>query len=95
MKMPFGKYKGRELSSVPADYVSWALDNCDLSPPLRAALESRIGRAPDICRLIRDWHHRMKLRYHPDLGGTEEGMAAVDAGLVLLEELFGVVAFDK
>jgi exodeoxyribonuclease X len=34
--IPFGKYKGRKLSDVPRDYVSWCLNTMtDLDPDLR------------------------------------------------------------
>lgn len=29
MKMPFGKYKGREMDSIPSDYLKWVAGNVD------------------------------------------------------------------
>jgi DNA polymerase III epsilon subunit-like protein len=38
-KIPFGKHKGKNLSDLPDDYVTWLLNKCDnLNPDLRASL---------------------------------------------------------
>lgn len=29
MKMPYGKYKGMEMTQLPADYLQWILSNFD------------------------------------------------------------------
>jgi len=29
MKMPFGKFKGREIDSLPSDYLKWVAGNVD------------------------------------------------------------------
>jgi hypothetical protein len=44
MKMPFGRYKGRLVSSLPDDYLEWlaALDN--LREPLAAAVWRELNR---------------------------------------------------
>lgn len=39
MKMPFGKYKGKKVSSIPKDYLSWLLKECDLYEPLKGKVE--------------------------------------------------------
>ncbi|CAN5626549.1 hypothetical protein BH23CHL8_BH23CHL8_31480 [soil metagenome] len=38
--MPFGKYKGRPLASVPVDYLSWLLSREGLRSGLRADIET-------------------------------------------------------
>ncbi|NMC19936.1 MAG: hypothetical protein GYA33_05885 [Thermogutta sp.] len=43
MKMPFGRYRGATLSSVPESYLCWLLDNADLSPTLERAVSERLG----------------------------------------------------
>jgi hypothetical protein len=41
--MPFGKYKGKPLSQVPADYLAWLVANTDaLDSALLAIIESRL-----------------------------------------------------
>ncbi len=40
-EMPFGKYKGVPISTIPLDYVRWVLENVvDLDPDLRWNLEN-------------------------------------------------------
>ena len=39
VKMPFGKHNGMPLELVPPDYLLWVLDNCDLRPALKRAIE--------------------------------------------------------
>jgi hypothetical protein len=104
MRMPWGKYRGRELADVPEDYLLWALDNCQrVGPSLRRAIEERLGMigerpspAPpptvptDLDRVIRTWHRQMTMKYHPDRGGTTEQMQLVNEGAELLRKLAGL-----
>jgi hypothetical protein len=34
MKMPFGRYKGREVASIPPDYLEWVMDNLSVGSEL-------------------------------------------------------------
>lgn len=43
MKMPFGKYKDQDLDDIPEDYLVWVLDNCEIRPTLRRAIEVVLG----------------------------------------------------
>src|SRR5262245_22912695 len=37
--MPFGKFRGSQIASVPPNYLLWVLDNCEnLDQPLRKAI---------------------------------------------------------
>jgi exodeoxyribonuclease X len=38
--MPFGKHKGLLLADVPGDYRDWLLNQEDIDPYLRKALEA-------------------------------------------------------
>lgn len=43
MKMPFGKYKGMEISTLPVDYLRWLVSNFepgDIRAEARRVLES-------------------------------------------------------
>jgi hypothetical protein len=42
--MPWGKYKGRELSDVPGSYLCWALEEATLMPGLRSAIRRELDR---------------------------------------------------
>lgn len=87
MEMPFGKYRGQELSDVPGDYLVWVLENVDMSkrPTLRAAIEQRLGLTGmasgdriDLVATIRDWYRRLALDFHPDHRGSNEAMLAIN-----------------
>jgi hypothetical protein len=38
MLMPFGKYKGHDLDTLPDEYLLWVIANIPLREPLRSAL---------------------------------------------------------
>jgi Putative quorum-sensing-regulated virulence factor len=46
MRMRFGKYKGRRLEDIPADYLQWVLDNAHPDGMLRRAIQERLSRLP-------------------------------------------------
>ena len=37
--MPYGKYKGRPMEDVPADYLIWLVDNQRASPEVMSYVE--------------------------------------------------------
>ena len=43
MKMPFGKYKGRDVTEVPESYLSWALGHVKLEAGLARAIVAQLG----------------------------------------------------
>jgi hypothetical protein len=42
--MPFGKHAGRELFSLPGDYLSWLLENLSLYEPLKSAVVEELRK---------------------------------------------------
>jgi exodeoxyribonuclease X len=40
--MPFGKYKGQLLNEIPTSSLRWYLENCDLQPSLKEAIEALV-----------------------------------------------------
>jgi hypothetical protein len=104
--MPFGKFKGRLLSELPDGYLLWLLDLPDLNPWLRRALEIEMARRDDGPRppgrqegvialadlrpLVKRWFGELSLRWHPDRGGTQETMQAVNQAHDRLRELLGL-----
>lgn len=46
MKMPFGKYKGANLSEIPINYLVWLKDKTDLWEPLKSQVESIVSQEP-------------------------------------------------
>jgi hypothetical protein len=92
--MPFGRYKGRPLSALPADYLDWLATLPDLRPPLRAAVAAEQARRdetdarpshggcphPTVANeLISAGLRVLSKRHHPDVGGSHGAMLAVNA----------------
>lgn len=47
-RMPFGKYKGRLISEIPVDYVTWMIKNIpNLKPALYSALQKRLSETEE------------------------------------------------
>jgi hypothetical protein len=96
MRMPFGKYYGEDVRSIPHDYLRWILENVvlrthGLEEEIRAVLsgEDSPGSSPD-----RDDGHwwatiRLCLRFHPDRGGDPSAMIAINAFMDELEKEIG------
>ena len=40
--MPYGKYKGRPMEDVPADYLMWLIDNNRASPEVKDYIKDNI-----------------------------------------------------
>ena len=40
--MPFGRHKGKPPADVPADYLTWFLNTCKLTPGLRGAVRAEL-----------------------------------------------------
>jgi hypothetical protein len=46
--MPFGKYKGKALGSIPDSYLVWVLGNCDnLRSELKEAIICHLDGKPE------------------------------------------------
>jgi hypothetical protein len=42
MRMPFGKYRGCEVDTLPPQYLEWLWENCDLREPLLSAVREAL-----------------------------------------------------
>ena len=85
MTMPWGKYRGRDLSEVPAGYLWWCIESPDAHPDdeLREAIErdlrDRLRSTPAggwVCpdqeaavAFVRTGLRTMAKKHHPDVGG--------------------------
>jgi len=94
--MPFGKWKGKSIDSIPADYLEWVLDNTEIeerNPRLYQAIleelgiespggKSTIKPADDV---VGKWYKKLATRFHPDKeGGSHEAMVAINEARDLL-----------
>ena len=97
MIMPFGKHRGKQVSTIPKNYLMWVVDNChDISPTLRFELERQLelrllsGRAtPSVtfAKLSPDWYRQLAKEFHPDKRGSHDAMIAVNRAKELLTEM--------
>jgi hypothetical protein len=60
MLMPFGRYKGRPLTEVPASYLWFAYREADLRPELSHAIADRLRNLlpPCACRMDHSVYRR-------------------------------------
>ncbi|MGA2620181.1 MAG: DUF3820 family protein [Thermoguttaceae bacterium] len=47
MQMPFGRYKSKEISAIPPDYLKWICDNLTISGDLANEIYEVLGTGPD------------------------------------------------
>lgn len=92
--MPFGKYKGCEVSNLPKPYLDWLYHNVEL----RGLLEVEVARAllgpsyyddtPQVIETgkVKKIYRELALKWHPDRGGSVSAMQAVNEFYELLRE---------
>ena len=89
MIMPFGKYKGRSVYSIPRDYLAWLRDECRLYGRLARAVDDALGQdsfeqddiiPPDSFDgdALKTIYRKLALKWHPDHGGSTEAMQALN-----------------
>ena len=44
--MPFGRYKGRDIQTVPRGYLRWMRENMELGPQFAHAVKCAINKEP-------------------------------------------------
>ena len=74
--MPFGKYRNYPIEDVPLDYLRWALEHCDFSSGLRAAIRERLGLPagppPPPPRCSRCGNMRLRITWHEMSGDRRQ-----------------------
>ena len=85
MRMLFGKYRGYEIEDIPIEYLEWLAANVELRGNLRIkVVEILLNRKleeypfniePSDLRAI---YHRLAMKWHPDRGGSQEAMQAIN-----------------
>lgn len=84
MKMPFGKFKNMEINEIPENYLNWLYENVNLRPGLKEAVEGRLyGWTTSQVFFssreeLKSVYRRMALKWHPDRGGSNEAMQAIN-----------------
>lgn len=93
MRMPFGKYEGDRLCELPEDYIEWLLGWKGLREPLRSELKRELMfRAPpaaSMMEIINAGYKTLAMKYHPDVGGTNEQMKTLNASVEALRRMLG------
>lgn len=61
--MPYGKYQGRAMGNVPADYLIWLRDNGKCSPRIAAYIDENIDALnKQVAEAERQKENRARLR---------------------------------
>jgi len=80
MKMPFGKYKGWNINTIPENYLRWLWDEVELRGQLYAEVEAVLSNA--VVSMphseIHSIYRELSFKWHPDRGGNLQAMQAVN-----------------
>jgi hypothetical protein len=105
VKVPFGKFRGQQISDVPLDYLCWLIDVAQ--GPLREAIEDELRwrraqrwhTTPPVAAivpapaktldLIEAGFRVLAKTHHPDRGGDHATMVEVLAARAWLRERVG------
>lgn len=80
--MPFGKYKNYLIKDIDPNYLIWLLENSEsinfhLKNYITEHLNSITADLNDL-KLIKRLYYKMSKKYHPDNGGNNEAMKAIN-----------------
>jgi hypothetical protein len=94
MRMPFGKWRGHDLSEIPLNYLQWLWGNAELRGGLLEAVcyeiqsrQDEIERRQDSFAMptakvdtgqIQKIYRNMAFKWHPDRGGSHTAMQAIN-----------------
>lgn len=93
--MPFGKYRGQALSTIPDDYLDWLM-SLDLREPLATSVEDewnlRHAKGSPLTpasmlaarEVIRLGFKQAARSRHPDAGGSHEAMLELNDAVIFL-----------
>jgi hypothetical protein len=90
MKFPFGKFKGTYIDDIETSYLIYALENFDMKGDLYNAIKlviaSRFNINPPTVKNVnfKSIYLTMAKRFHPDKGGSNEAMQAINEFYYLL-----------
>jgi hypothetical protein len=87
MRMPFGKWRGHDLSEIPLNYLQWLWGNAELRGRLLEAVCYEIQSRQDSFAMptakvdaghIQKVYRSMAFKWHPDRGGSHTAMQAIN-----------------
>ena len=84
MKFPFGKFKGSYIDDIETSYLVYALENFDMKEDLSGAIKVEIAfrfniNQPTVKNVnFKAIYLTMAKRFHPDKGGSNEAMQAIN-----------------
>jgi hypothetical protein len=92
MNMPFGKFRGQRITAIPGSYLVYLLENADLDDDLACAMRQELARrlglarqhgapptrSPPVRDAVNGWFRRLVMKHHPDRGGDEKVMQALN-----------------
>jgi hypothetical protein len=98
VRMPFGRWRGVELSDLQDDYLLWLSDWPELKEPLKTHICEEL-RNRDLIRsnvelvkldstLVQSVRCDLARKYHPDIGGGDDVMRGINVAIdTILERL--------
>ena len=96
MVLSYGKHRGKDLQSVPREYLDWLLGS---SRETVAAVEAELQRRDLVEmadsswaeRIVRAGFRALALRHHPDQGGDSTEMREILAANEQLNEVLSLL----
>lgn len=93
MIMKFGKYRGYDIRSVPADYLEWAIEhNRSTIKSYQEELDRRQSLEEAsmgmIERIIKAGYRDLAKKFHPDNGGSTEQMQELNGSYERLKAAY-------
>lgn len=77
--MPFGKFRGQPVDQLPQEYLAWLATVA--RPPLSLEVQRVLCSEPVLCvdsDRVHNVFRRLARKWHPDNGGDNRAMAAVN-----------------
>ena len=100
--MPWGKFHGQPLVSLPMNYLAFVIEGSNAHESLRQAAIDEVRRrlavakpltnhertmSEELLQTLEGWSRRAIMRLHPDRGGSSEALALIADLKIVLEEI--------